>query len=143
MLICSLYALAQKALHTLVICSIMVVLMVSYNLLLHNAWSISNLCVTAIHMFSVAYFLEIVVMSHLVPLLIHKINRPKQKWIYPIINVGLMAICCSGAALFAAVGLISGFFVMWVKAFIVNCPVALVLVVCIAKPIGDKVLARR
>ena len=131
------YTIAQRALRTLVICPIMVVGMVSYNLILHSAWSFSNLGATLIYMFPIAYFLDFAIMFHLVRAIVHKINRPKQWWIYPAINVGLMAILCSGIAL-----AFSGYFSLigWVGAFAINYPVALALLILVAKPVGDKVL---
>jgi hypothetical protein len=120
----------------------MVVGMVSYNLLLHSAWSFENLGTTLLYMFPIAYFLDFAVMFHLVRFLVHKINRPRQWWIYPALNVGLMAVLCSGIALDVSVGFIGSFFGMWAFAFAINYPVALVLLLFVAKPAGDKFLKK-
>jgi len=177
------YTVAQRALRTLVICPIMVIAMVSYNLILHSAWSFGNLGAALIYMFPIAYFLDFALMFYLVRAIVHKINRPKQWWIYsgspnycpriltnsaalfvpfpacggslhlqrslgtpchslrerlyPTINVGLMAILCSGIALtFSDHFSLTG----WVSAFAINYPVALAFLIMIAKPIGDKIL---
>ena len=134
------YTIRQRLLRTLIICPIMVVGMVSYNLLLHGAWSFGNLGATLLYMFPIAYFLDFAVMFHLVRFLVHKINRPQQWWIYPVLNVGLMAVLCSGVALVASIGFVCGFFGVWAGAFAINYPVALVLLLFVAKPVGDKFL---
>jgi len=132
------YTIAQRLLRTLVICPIMVIGMVSYNLILHSALSFDNLGAALIYMFPIAFFLDFAIMFYLVRAIVHKINRSKQWWIYPAINVGLMAILCSGIAL-----AFSGHFslIAWVSAFAINYPVALALLIMIAKPVGDKILA--
>jgi len=137
------YTVKQRLVRTLIICPIMVVCMVSYNLLLHSAWSFSNLGNVLLYMFPIAYFLDFVIMFHLVRAIVHKINRPKMWWIYPVVNVGLMAICCSGIAILTSVGFIHGFSVAWAKAFAINYPVALVLLIFVAKPAGDKIVWRK
>ena len=134
------YTVKKRLVRTLIICPIMVVGMVSYNLLLHGAWSFSSLGTVLLYMFPIAYFLDFVIMFNLVRVIVHKINRPKMWWIYPAVNVGLMAICCSGIAILASVGFIHGFFAVWTKAFAMNYPVALVLLIFVAKPVGDRVV---
>lgn len=131
------YTIRQRFMRTLVICPIMVVGMVSYNLLLHGEWEFANLGATFLYMFPIAYFLDFAIMFNLVRFITHKVNRPKIWILYPAINVGLMAVLCSGIAL--AVG---GYFSLesWGVAFLINYPVALALLLFAAKPAGDKLL---
>jgi hypothetical protein len=116
---------------------LMVLGMMSFNLILHNEFSLNNIAFGFPLLFITAFLIDWFIINKIT---VKIVSHYKKQFLFPISKVTGMVVCMSCIALLIEIGFMSDFANVYCAAITKNYPIALLLQIIVAGPLARRVL---